>query len=170
MSILEQAIALEERAESYYRSSKKDLEDHGARTILDLLATEEHKHAEALRAALRSRTARARDDSAQDADLHLLDEVRTLVAAKVEGGLGVVFSDTSMRGILQAAMEIEQTTQAFYREHAAAAADEATRELFSDLAAREQEHYLIVSSLAEYFDRPQSWVESAEFGLRPDDY
>ncbi len=168
MSILEQAIALEERAEAFYRSSKQGIEDRGARTILDLLASEEHAHAEALR-AIASATG-AGDVPPQTADLALLDEVRRLVSAKVEGGLNTVFSDTSMRGILQAAMEIEQTTQTFYRDHAESATDEGNRSLFADLAEREQEHYLVVSSLAEYFDRPQSWVESAEFGLRPDVY
>ncbi|MBN1857635.1 ferritin family protein [Candidatus Bipolaricaulota bacterium] len=168
MSILEQAIALEERAETYYRSSKQGIEDQGALSVLDLLASEEHAHAEALRAV--EPITQARAISAQDTGLDLLNEVKRLVSAKVEGGLDTVFSDTSMQGILQAAMEIEQTTEAFYRDHAESAADEDTRRLFADLAEREQKHYLIVSSLAEYFDRPQAWVESAEFGLRLDDY
>ena len=165
MTILEQAIALEERAESYYRSSKEGIEDRGALTILDLLAAEEHRHAEALRAM-----EEAEQTPSQDAAVNLLDEVKSIVSGKIEGGRNTVFSDRSMLGILRGAMEIEQVTQAFYRDHAAKADNDATQKLFADLAEREQEHYFTVSSLAEYFDRPQAWVEAAEFGLRPDDY
>ena len=75
-----------------------------------------------------------------------------------------------MREILQKAMEIEQATQKFYEENAASANDDRIKELFTTLAKQELEHYLIVSSLAEYFDRPAEWVESAEFGLRPEYY
>jgi hypothetical protein len=44
--------------------------------------------------------------------------------------------------------------------------DPREKELFGILATQELGHYLLVSSLAEYFDRPAEWVESAEFGLR----
>jgi hypothetical protein len=37
------------------------------------------------------------------------------------------------------------------------------------LTAIEKGHFLFVSSLVEYYDRPAEWVESAEFGLR-DEY
>lgn len=165
MSILGQAIELEERAETFYLSSKKGVEDRGALTILDLLAAEERKHANALRAVASGEQA-----PAEDIESDLLGEARTLIAASVEGGAVAVFSDASMEEILRTAMEIEQSTQAFYREHAEEAATQAARELLVDLAEREQQHYLLVSSLAEYFARPQAWVEAAEFGLRPDAY
>jgi len=168
MTILEQAIALEERAETYYRSSKEGIEDPGALAILDLLAAEEHTHADALRAMEPVEQGAA--TPLQDTAVNLLEEVKTVVSGKVEGGRNTLFADRSMLGILRGAMEIEQVTQAFYRDHAVKADDDAMRKLFTDLAEREQEHYLTVSSLAEYFDRPQAWVEAAEFGLRPDDY
>ena len=77
-----------------------------------------------------------------------------------------VLSDGSLREILQKAMETERATKRFYEEKAASADDEKVKDLFSKLARQEASHCLLVSSLAEYFDRPAEWVESAEFGLR----
>ena len=65
-------------------------------------------------------------------------------------------------------MEIEQATKHFYEEKAASLADDKIKDLFNKLATQEASHYLLVSSLAEYFNRPAEWVESAEFGLRPE--
>jgi len=79
-----------------------------------------------------------------------------------------VSSDGSLREILQKAMETEQATKRFHEEKAASADDEKVKDFFSKLARQEASHYLLVSSLAEYFDRPVEWVESAEFGLRPE--
>ena len=73
-----------------------------------------------------------------------------------------------MRAVLQRAMEIEQETEHFYKEHAERAEEKSLQDLFEYLAKQEAEHYLLVGSLAEYFDRPAEWVESAEFGLRPE--
>jgi len=79
-----------------------------------------------------------------------------------------VSSDGSLREILQKAMEIEQATKRFYEEKAASTDDEKVKYLFSKLARQEASYYLLVSSLAEYFDLTAEWVESAEFGLRPE--
>jgi rubrerythrin len=74
-----------------------------------------------------------------------------------------------LRDVLQRALEIERATEVFYREKGEGSDDRSIADLFSRLAAIENVHYLFVSSLLEYFDRPAEWVESAEFGLR-DEY
>jgi len=91
-----------------------------------------------------------------------------VVEGAVKNGKGAISSDTSLRGILQKAMEIEHATRSFYKEIGSSATDPKEKELFSLLAAQELGHSLLVSGLAEYFDRPAEWVESAEFGLRPE--
>ena len=163
MTILEDAIGLEERARAYYVESASVVKDPSGKKILDLLAKEESRHAEAL--------ARMKDDRNQQlSPSTLLQEVSGLVEGAVNEGKGSISTDSSLRGILQKAMEIEQATKRFYEEKAASTDYEWERDLFSKLAKQELEHYLMVSSLAKYFDRPAEWVESAEFGLRPEEY
>ena len=96
----------------------------------------------------------------------LFQDVRGLVEGAVREGKNTISSDGTLREILQKAMEIEQATKRFYEEKAISADDDKVKDLFTKLARQEASHYLLVSSLAEYFDRPAEWVESAEFGLR----
>jgi len=161
MSVLDDAISLEQRAMQFYCQTKDQLSDPSAKKILDLLANEEQKHAAALNAMKTGVYGNLETPA-------LLKEVRGLVEGAVQKGQAVILQDASMRGILQRAMEVEQTTERFYREHAGEEDDQKLSELFNHLAAQEAEHYLLVSSLVEYFDRPVEWVESAEFGLRPE--
>lgn len=160
-SVLDDAIALEERARTAYREAKERVSDPGAKKILELLAAEEEKHAAAL-AALREGVSGTLSESS------LANDVKGLIEGAVQSGQAAISKDASLRGILSQAAETERATERFYSDRARRTTDEAVRDLFRLLAEREEGHYLLVSSLLEYFDRPKAWVESAEFGLRPE--
>lgn len=159
MTIIDDAIEMENRARNYYAESAEKLTDPSGKRILELLVQEEIRHAEALERLKAGKYGEIGSSS-------LLSEVKGLVEGAVKEGRGAVSSDASLREILQKAMEIEQATKKFYEEKKSATGDPQEKELFSLLAAQELGHYLLVSSLAEYFDRPTEWIESAEFGLR----
>ena len=161
MSVLDDAISLEQRAMQFYCHTMDRASDPSAKKILELLAKEEEKHAAVLNAMKTGSFGNLEAPT-------LLKEVRGLVEGAVQQGQAMILPDASMREVLQRAMEIEQTTERFYREHAGTEDDQKLSELFEYLADQEAEHYLLVSSLVEYFDRPVEWVESAEFGLRPE--
>ena len=160
-SVLDDAIALEERARTTYREARERVSDPGAKRMLELLAAEEEKHAAAL-AALREGILTPLSDSS------LLQDVRGLVEGAVLAGQAAISKDASLRGVLTQAMAMEQATERFYTDRARRTTEQAVKDLFRELTKREESHYLLVSSLLEYFERPKSWVESAEFGLRPD--
>ena len=157
MGVIDDAIALEERAESNYKSAAETTTDPGAAKVLRLLADEEAQHADALR------TAKLTDLPVPSP---LLNAAQDWIGGAIEGGVGAISSDATLRQALQAAMTIEQETEAFYKAQAAASEDEVLSQLFTTLGELEKWHYLLVSSLVTYFDRPTEWVESAEFGLR----
>jgi len=160
VGLIDEAIALEERAESNYRSAAETTSDPSAAKILTLLANEEANHANALRMM---------NVGSVGSSESLVSVARDWIGGVIEGGSAAISSDGSLRDVLQHAMEIERATETFYRERGAVSEDAAIAELFSRLAVIEKAHYLFVSSLSEYFDRPNEWVESAEFGLR-DEY
>jgi len=161
MTIIDEAIRLEERSLTYYREAAERVTDPSGKKILELLAQEEERHITFLSEMKQGRYGPLTGSS-------LIAAVRGLVEGAVKEGRDAIFSDASLRDILQKAMEIEQATRRSYKEKCATAADERQKELFKLLAEQEAGHYLMVSSLAEYFDRPREWVESAEFGLRPE--
>ena len=160
VGLIDEAIALEERAETNYRGAAETTSDVSAAKILTLLADEEAQHADALR-TMNAGTAQA--------SLSLIDAAKDWIGGVIEGGSGSISTDAGLRVVLQQAMEIERETETFYRERGTASDSQEIRALFERLAAIEKGHYRFVSSLAEYYDRPNEWVESAEFGLR-DEY
>ena len=161
MPVLDDAIALEKRAQRNYNEAIGQVNDPSGKKILAMLAEEEQKHAQMLEEMKGGSYSELKGPS-------LVDEVRGMVESAVEGGRSSIFVGASMRDVLQRAMEIEQTTKKFYEEHAVVSEDVKLKELFEKLASLELAHYQLVSSLATYYDRPSEWVESAEFGLRPE--
>lgn len=159
-SLIEQAIHLETTAEESYRKAAQATGDPSAGRILALLADEEAQHAQMLRTMT----------TASDIEVpDLLQSARSWIRGVVEGGALAISPEAGLLDVLQRAMTIEQTTEAFYRKHAETAEGDSIRQLFTNLADTEQTHFLLVGSLVEYFNRPSEWVESAEFGER-DEY
>ena len=46
------------------------------------------------------------------------------------------------------------------------AKDEKEKKIFEFLIEQESDHYKVLEQLVEMVNRPNEWVESAEFGLR----
>ena len=160
ISIIEQAIHLETTAEAHYREAAQETTDASAGKILELLANEEGEHAKILRGMMGVA-------SLEDSDV--IKNAKAWVRGVVEGGLPAISADANLIDVLRQAMDIEQMTEVFYREQAATAQDTVVKDLFEKLADIEKKHFLFVGSLVEHFDRPNEWIESAEFGLR-DEY
>ena len=158
-SLIEQAIALEIKAEDAYRRAVQTTSDPSAAKILELLADEEREHAKILRTMKDVSDIEAPD---------LIQSARQWIRGVVEGGRLAISTDTGLLDVLRRATAIEQQTESFYREHAKLSEDASVRQLFSRLADTEQTHFHLVGSLVEYFNRPIEWVESAEFGVRED--
>lgn len=159
-SIIEQAIQLETKAEANYREAARKTTDPSAGKILELLAAEESEHAEILRGM-------SGVENLEDSNV--VEKAKMWVRGVVEGGLLTISSDADLLDVLRRAMDIEQMTEAFYREQGSETEDADISGLFGRLAAIEKAHFQFVGSLVEYFDRPNEWIENAEFGLR-DEY
>jgi rubrerythrin len=62
------------------------------------------------------------------------------------------------------ALEKERQSIELYQKLLLHATDD--RELFEYLIKQEQEHYGLLEEIIKMVNRPNEWVESAEFGLR----
>jgi rubrerythrin len=159
MGVIDDAVRLEEQAEKNYRQAADRAQNPSATKLLVLLADAEAGHAMALR-----RLDAAKDLKGPD----LVAAASAWVRGVVEGGANTLSRDGGLLDLLRRAMDLERQTEAFYREHAEGADDARIARLLGELAQIERSHYALVSSLVEYYNRPNEWVESAEFGLRPD--
>jgi len=159
-TIIDQAIQLETKAEANYREAAQTTSDSTAGKILGLLADEEARHADVLRGM------RNVDDLE---GTNLLIQSKKWIHGVVEGGALMISSDANLLAVLRRGMELEKLTEAFYRENAVVTDDAKADALFTTLANIEKSHFLLIGSWIEYFDRPNEWIENAEFGVR-DDY
>lgn len=159
MGVLHDAVHLEEKAERTYREAASRTRDPSARALLGLLA-----EAEAAHAAVLKTFGHVADLQGPD----LIEAARAWVRGAVEGNAGVLSPDAQVVEVLRRAADAEREAEAFYRHHAERATEARTAELLAELAKIERGHCALVSSLVEYYNRPNEWTESAEFGLRPD--
>ncbi len=159
MGVIHDAVHLEEKAERMYHEAAAHTEDRSAKILLGLLADAEAGHA----AALRDFT-----DVKTDEGPDLLAAARAWIHGAVEGNAPALSPDSRVLDVLRKAMDLERETETFYEHHAQRATDIRVAELLGKLAKIERGHYALVSSLVEYYNRPNEWVESAEFGVRPD--
>lgn len=159
MGVIHDAIHLEEKAERTYREAARRTHDQGARVLLGLLADAEAVHASVLRSVGHVEDLKGPD---------LVAAAKAWARGAAEGGGGALSEDAQVLEILRHAMDAEREAQSFYQHHAERATDERGRQLLNELAAIERSHYELVSSLVEYYNRAREWVETAEFGLRPE--
>ena len=62
--------------------------------------------------------------------------------------------------------ENEKKSIDLYQKMLQEAVDERDKKIFEYLIEQENDHYKVLEQLIEMVNRPNEWVESAEFGLR----
>ena len=153
MDIFEFAIQMERDGEAFYRNLAEKAEHTGIKRIFTMLAEDEIKHQNAIDAL---RTASR------------VDMVSTEILANAKN----VFADLSPASwsgetvqidLYKQAQEIERKSQAFYEEKAATLDEGAAKSLLLQIAEEEKRHYFLLDNLIEFVNRPQSWLENAEF-------
>ena len=71
---------------------------------------------------------------------------------------------------LRRALEIEKKGKEYYEEKFSELDTEEGQKLFKSLSRQEDYHYKTVENLIELIEKPQWWVEHAEFTPKGDDY
>lgn len=154
MDIFNFAIKMEKDGEAFYRELAARTHDDGLKTILNMLAEDEVKHAKAIE-SIRSRTT-------DMADTEILDKARNIFERMKE--FGETFDvENDQETLYRKAMEIEQNSIDFYLDRADQLSDPKQKALFEQLAVEEKKHFRLLSGLADFVNRPKTWLEDAEF-------
>lgn len=158
MDVLQFALAMEQEGERYYTAQAETYAGTPLQTVFNLLAKDEAKHAEILRGKM--------DGTAYElkADAQLSDRESLFSGLKDYKPLAQGKLDQAE--LYHAAMELEQRSIDLYTDLRGKAADEKTRALFDFLVQEESRHYQILEDMFRFVNRPNEWVEAAEFGVR----
>lgn len=158
MDVLQFALEMELEGERYYRRQSEMYAKTPLKTVFDILAKDEAKHAEILRSKM--------DGTAYELKVQeqLTNRKNLFVGLKDYKPLAEERPDQAE--LYHAALEIEQRSIDLYTDLRAKAADAQTRALFDFLVQEESRHHQILEDVFRFVNRPNEWVESAEFGLR----
>jgi rubrerythrin len=154
MDILTFAMKMEKDGEAFYRSMAKKTSNSGLVNILEMLAEEEVKHYEAIRAMQAGGATLAQTD--------LLGRAKNIFERIRDFGESVN-ADAEQIQLYRQAMDIEKQSEDFYLDKADQVKETSHKELFLKLAAEEGEHYFLLENVIAFISRPKSWLENAEF-------
>ena len=160
MDVLQFALDMELEGERYYRGQAEKFADTPLKPVFDLLAKDEAKHAGIIRGKM--------DGTAYElkADEQLSDRESLFNGLKDYKPLAEQKPDQAE--LYRSALEIEQKSIDLYTDLRGKAEDAQTQALFDFLIQEETRHRQILEDMYRFVNRPNEWVESAEFGLRED--
>ena len=155
MDIFEFALEKEQLAHEAYKKLAQLAPSDSLKGILNLLADEELRHVEMVRALQQNQTV-------EIPPTKLLDQAKK-VFEKIHAAGETMDFNISESDLYKKARQIELEARDYYKAQAEVADSEALRDILKRLAAEEQKHYVLVDNLCRFIERPQSYLENAEF-------
>ena len=155
MNVYQFAMQMEKDGETYYRECAEKTASAGLRTILLMLAGAETTHYELFRRM------QAREEAFL-ADSALLEQVKN-VFAEIREREGTPAVRSSEVDLYRKAQELERKSWELYGSAAERAASPAEKLNFERIAVEERRHYRIVEGIIDFVERPEQWLENAEW-------
>ena len=161
MDMFEFSIQMEKDAEALYRKMAEASPVEGIKKVLLMLAEDEVRH----RVAIENLQKKVKVEPAEGVAL----EIKTVFdEMKQDEGLMSISVDAVED--YQKAVDIEKRGMEFYKEKFAEADDPESKKLFEVLMRQETYHHRTVENLLEVVQRPEWWVENAEFNPQGSGY
>ncbi len=155
MEILKYALQFELDGERFYRESADRVGDAYLAAILLLLAKEEQKHYRMIK--------ELRQDLAERPASIFISDIKNIFRDMTDKKQGFIKKGNTITEVFEKALHIEDDSIKYYEKKAKDIDDIQAKEVLTLLKKQEQAHYSLISSLIEYYERPQLWLEQAEF-------
>ena len=155
MDIYEFALEKEKHSEQTYRDLASRTDHEGLRNILTMLADEEVKHYHTIEQMKAHAPVEITQTSILDHARETFDKMRK-AAAKFN------FQITEAE-LYRKAAKIEEESKRYYLEKADQVDDASQKDLFRKLAEEENKHQVLVENIANFVERPETYLENAEF-------
>jgi len=151
------SIQMEKDAEALYRKMADNTPVPGVKKVLLLLAEDEVKHRKAIEQLQKRMSVEPLEGVALD--------IKTVFDEMKQDKDFTSLSEDAVEDYRKA-VEIEKRGIAFYKERFAEATDPASKQLFETLMKQETYHLRTCESMLDMVQKPEWWVENAEFNPR----
>lgn len=158
MNTFEFAIKMEIDGEKYYSEQAEKNADKPMGRIFSILAKAEQKHAVLL-------SNRSKDLTSSDIDIE--SEAENVFASLADFKIDVSTIPNQL-DVYRLALELEQKSIDLYTDLLSRADNDRDQSLLQFLIGQEKQHYTLFEELVTLVQRPEDWVEHAEFGRRPE--
>ncbi len=162
MDIMEFAINMEIEGENFYNEQADRSKDDRLKTVMLMLANEEKHHAELL------------VSKSKELQYQLIKSNTISDAESIFKGLKDFKSDIKefpdQLDFYRMALDKEQQSIELYNKLLLEVTDDKSKELFEYIIDQEKDHYKIIEELVLLLKHAKDWVESAEFGIREEEY
>ncbi len=155
MDIFEFAIDFEKEHRNFYEEKQEEVKSESVKKIFSDLAEEERKHKEILKQLQEG-------EKVEHMESDILPRASKAFEEIAAGLPETVLPETQV-DIYIKAQEMEKRTYDFYREKAEETDLTFIKKVFTRLAEEEKKHETIMRNLVELVNRPNTWLDNAEF-------
>lgn len=155
MDILEFALEKERLSREYYQRLADEAENPGLRNILQMLADEESKHCQVIESM-------KQHIEGHMTETDVLEEAKDIFNGIKESVEKFDFSVSEVELYRQARSK-EQRSMEFYMQKAGEVEDETQKDIFLKLADQEHKHLIVIDNICEFVEKPECYLENAEF-------
>lgn len=162
MNSLEFAIKMELDGEKYYLDQAENNTSNSVKKVCQILAREEHKHANLIQREL--------DELGYDLlDTNTYENIKNVFTDLNDFKSEIKDIPTQLE-FYHAALEIEKNSIDLYTNFYDNAVEVKGKALYEFLVKQEKKHFAIIDAIITMLRHADEWVESAEFGLRIEEY
>lgn len=158
MNIFEYAMKMETDGRKFYLDSAERIESPELKKILLELADDEVKHYAIFKAMKDGGTAEYKEAEKTT----ILQTVKNVFEKLRDAGKDLSFPDDAKR-IWEEAREVEKKAEEFYREKAGEMKTKEQKHILNRIADEEHRHWVTMQNIIQFLDRPNHWLENAEW-------
>lgn len=162
MNALDFALKMEVDGERYYMEQAQLNENRSIKVVCQILAKDEHYHAQILRRKIDEQIYELKESDSYTVIKNLFKNIDNLKSEINETPTQLEF--------YRAALENEKKSIDLYTGLLENTEDLDEQNLFNYLIKQEKLHYSLLNELVTLLRHSEEWVESAEFGLRIEEY
>lgn len=153
MNIFDFAKKMETDGEKYYRETAAQLENEGMKYVLNMLADDEVKHYNIL-----SRMARSEPPGMTDSEVlnNAKNVFERMKGTSFDKNIGEV-------ELYKKAQRMEKDSVEFYEARASEESNARHKETLLKIAEEEKKHFFLLENIINFVNRPETWIEDAEF-------
>jgi rubrerythrin len=160
MDVFEFAMKMEQDGRAYYEKMASQAENKTVKDILQELAQDEIKHYNIFKRFKQGDFSDA--EKMRSSQTAVLQKARNIFEKLSRTKQSFAFS-SDVRLTWTKAQDIEKKSEDFYRSKAAEEKDEKVKKTLDIIADEEHKHWVLIENVIQFLDRPQQWLEDAEW-------